>query len=304
MSTQTTVKHNSPKVIEHTMVPSRTENTESSKPLLQSILQTETASAFTKKPSNAYQIEYTSSIYNPEDINSMAASSSKLTTFVPTKATVRPMSIKTTTKTNEMITSTSPKNSEHAKNNENYVQPETYAGWPVYNLIIEGHSKVKNYGLKNIDEIESNLPKIRPVQGKENPIVERVTKNDEGPEFNFKHLQTKKSDSEKNVKISNENQKSTMTSIWSMLDSSFGNFLSGESSDISQLESSGNKVGKLNKQNTERRRMRRSTLDIASNENENESVFSASFQVDDEDEKFEPQMYRKGTVISEKLWPF
>lgn len=298
MSTQTTVKHNSPKVIEHTMTPSRIENTETTKPLLQSILQTETASAFTKKPSHAYQIEYTSNIYNPEDINSMAASSSKATTFVPTKPTLRPMSMKTTTKSHEVATTSStPTSSEQFKQKENYVQLETYAGWPVYNLIIEGHSKVKNYGLKNEDEIESNLPKIRPVQGKENPIVERVTKPDEGPEFNVKHLQTKKKESEKYLKSSEGNKKSAMTSIWSLLDSSFGSFMSDESTVTSQLESE-NKIVKHKKQNSETRKTRRSIP-----ERQEEREFSATFQVDAKEEKIQPQLYRKGTVISETLWP-
>lgn len=287
MSTQTTVKHNSPKVIEHTMMtPSRIENTDTTKPLLQSILQTETASAFTKTPSHAYQIEYTSNIFSPEDINSMAAaSSSKSTTFTPTKPTMRPMSMKITT------TASTPMTTEQLKVKENYVQPESYAGWPVYNLIIEGHSKVKNYGLKNEDEIESNLPKIRPVQGKENPIVERVTKPDEGPEFNVKHLQAKKKVADKHSKSSEHSNTSAMTSMWNL----FGNFLSDVNPDKSQLESE-NKVVKLKKDDSERRKTRRSVP-------ESEREFIASFQVEAEEDKTQPQLYRKGTVISEQLWP-
>lgn len=189
-----------------------------------------------KKPSNVYQIEYTSNIYNPEAINSMAMSSSHPTTFTSTKATNPPMSMTTTAKdTMDSVasftkTSTVPSMKiEHGKENH-YVSPELVAGhsgWPLYNLIIEGHSKVKTYGLKNDDAIENNLPKIRPVQANENPIVERVIE-DQGPEFNIKHLQSSRKENDKNFKSTDGGQTSPITSLLSLLDSSFSNFLSDE----------------------------------------------------------------------------
>lgn len=308
MSTQTTVRHNDPKTVNGHMMPSSIENThkDTTKPLLQSILQTETASPFTKKPSSVYQIEYTSNIYNPEAINSMATSSSHASTFVPTKSTLRPMSIKTTVKTSLVPSSstTSATAVEQEEQKQHYVLPDMQAGWPVYNLIIEGHSKVKTYGLKNDDEIGNNMPKIRPVQAKENPIVERVTNSDEGPEFNVKHLKTNKKDHNKFPKKSEDDKKSAsaMTSLLSLLDSSFGNFLSDEESVDKVRHESEMKIVKNEKENSERRKTRRSIPDDENNKQE--QVFSVSFEVDAAEGNERPHIYRKGTVISEKLWPF
>lgn len=296
MHTQTTVKHDGPKVYGHMMSNS---HVETAKPLLHSILQTETASPFTKKPSSAYQIEYTSNIYNPEDINSMLTSSSYTTTFTPTKPTIRPMSMsKTTTKTSPVpLSSTSAAANIVREEQKHYVQPEVHAGWPVYNLIIEGHSKVKTYGLKNDDGgVESNLPKIRPIQAKENPIVEHVTNSDEGPEFN--RLQTNKKDQKQLPMKVDDEKKTAMASLWSLFDSSFGNFLSDESVDKAKLESE-NKYAKNGKENSHKHKTRRSATDHE--DNKKEQVFSVSFQVEDTNA---PETYQKGTVISEKLWPF
>lgn len=257
-------------------------------------------------PSSVYQIEYTSNIYNPEAINSMATSSSNAATFVPTKPTLRPMPMKTTLKTSlelEPTTSTtsSTLTTKQEEQKQHYVLPEMQAGWPVYNLIIEGHSKVKTYGLKNEDEIGNNMPKIRPVQGKDNPIVERVTNSDEGPEFNAKHLRANKKDKFPKKTEDGKKSESAMTSLLSLLDSSFGNFLSDESVDKVRHESE-KKIVKNEKENLERRKTRRSIPDDENNKQER--VFSVSFQVDSAEANEPPlNSYRKGTVISEKLWP-
>jgi len=241
------------------------------KPLLHSILQSESAVpfSFTMKPSSTYQIEYTSNIYSPEAINSMATSST--TTFVtPTKPSARPMSMKTT---NKMIISTTERD-EH----KHYVQPDMHVGWPVYNLIIEGHSKVKTYGLKNNDPLALSMPKIRPIQPKENPIVEHVTNSyDDGPEYKLQQRQKPK-------------KESTMESLLSILDGSFGNLLTSNN----QEEESKN-------QHKGSRRKTRSITDVDNIDvnNKQERVVGVSFQVDER-----PQFYRKGTVISESMWPF
>lgn len=270
-------------------------HTETAKPLLHTILQTETASPFTKMPSSAYQIEYTSNIYNPEDINSMLTSSLHTTTFTPTKPTIRPMLMKTTIKTSLVpsqttLAATNVVRQEH----KHYVQPEVHAGWPVYNLIIEGHSKVKTYGLKNDDGgVESNLPKIRPIQAKENPIVEHVTNSEDGPEF--KRQKASKRDHKHLPKKVEDDKKSAMTSLWSLLDSSFGNFLSDENVDKAKPESE-NKYLKNGKENSHKHKTKRSVGD-----EKQEQVFSVSFQVENASK---PENYQKGTVISEKKWPF
>lgn len=250
MTTQATVIHNGSKVNGH-MMPGRAEGT--MKPLLHSILQTDSAAPFTKKPSVAYQIEYNSNIYNPEAINSMASSSSYATTFTPTKPTLRPMSMKTTIKTyTASLPSTLEESTQDQEKQVLYVQPEIHAVWPVYNLIIEGHSKVKTYGLKNDDKVGKNLPNIRPIQPKENPIVKSVTNLYEGPKFRVKQS-NQKTLNEFLGKNSKSDKKSAMTSLFSLLDSSFGNFLSDENIDKVRHESE-TKIVENEKENSEKRK--------------------------------------------------
>jgi hypothetical protein len=169
------------------------------------------------------------------------------------------MPIKSTTR---MTVSTTQRDEQ-----KHYVQPDMQSAWPVYNLIIEGHSKVKNYGLKNDDPLAASMPKIRPIQAKENPIVERVTSEEESPEFRTK-------------------QGSSMESLLSLLDGSFGNFLQEEE------EAAGEK-------GSGKRKTRSVTEDDTSVNSQQESIVGVSFHVDER-----PQVYRKGTVISESLWPF
>lgn len=159
---------------------------------------------------------------------------------------------------------------------KHYVQPEVHMGWPVFNLIIEGHSKVKTYGSKNDDPIGNRLPNIRPIQAKENPIVEHVTNNESTrPEF-----------------LKAKSKQTAMTSLLSLLDGSFGNFLGTGSEDDSnkrQQVEGGNK-----------RKVRSVETTDQDTEEKQERVVGVAFQVDD----IRPQIYRKGTVISESLWPF
>ena len=284
MSTQPTIKHNG-SAINGLMTPSRVEQTENAQSLLQSILQTETASPFTKRPSDVYQIEYNSNIYNPEAINSMAISSSHVTTSSSTKPTNKPS--RATTISN--IVSSSPTSFVNVEEKKQYFQPEM-TGWPLHNLIIEGHSKVKTYGLKNDDPIENNLPKIRPVQAKDNPIVERITK-DQRPEYTSKHRK-------EDIKLlkPSEGGNSAITNLLSFLDNSFSNFLSVES-DVKVLESE-NKNTKMWEGNSNKQKMRRSVPD--ENKQNQERTVNVSFYV--KNNKIQ-ETYRKGTVISENLWP-
>lgn len=148
---------------------------------------------------------------------------------------------------------------------------------------------MKTYGLKNDDGIESNLPKIRPVQARDNPIVERVTNADEGPEFNVKHKKASK-------KPTDDGKKSAMNSLLSLLEGSFGNFLSDASDDGEK------KIAKSEKESGEKRKSRRSVPD--DDNKQQERVFSVSFQVGEANEPKPQTTYRRGTVISEKLGPF
>lgn len=266
-ATTTTTSSPPPPALQHyssndMMSPSR----DTTKPLLHSILQTETATPFTKKPSSVYQIEFTSHIYNPEAINSMATSSS---VFTPTKPSIRPISIKATTAT---TTAT-------ANNGGYFAHPELHMPWPVYNLIIEGHSKVKTYGSKNDDPLGNIMPKIRPIQP--NPIVERVTDtadDNNRPEYTKQKIKTKQT---------------AMTSLLSLLDGSFGNFLSDSGGDAVEQEENQQQIEVGSKRKT------RSIdyFDVEGDEKQ-ERVVGVSFQVDER-----PQIYRKGTVVSETLWP-
>ena len=122
---------------------------ETPKPWLHSLLKSETASAFVKKPSAAYKIELTSSIYRPEDINSMAVSLSSHTSVTPGSSStveinqIRPLQEKLT-----------------------YIVPNLLdLHKEKFPLIIESHSKVKKYGSNDQNPI--NLLMIRPVQEKE-----------------------------------------------------------------------------------------------------------------------------------------
>lgn len=103
----------------------------------QSTSQENTVSELTKTPSNVYQIHYT------------------------------------TTKAGENSSrTTSLSNSSEYSYNEK--KDYTVPPWSLHKLItMEGHSKVKTYGLRN-DDAESKFPKIKPVQMNSDPIVERV----------------------------------------------------------------------------------------------------------------------------------
>lgn len=246
MSTQTTVRLNNLKTtVNGHMLPSTTEYTrkDTTKPLLQTILQTESASPFTKKPSAVYQIEYTSNLH--EAINSMAAASSHSAPFVSTSIKTSPV---------PFSSSTSPTTTtKQEEQKQHYVLPDMLTNWPSYNLVIEGHSKVKTYGLKSENEIGHIMPKIRPIEAKENPIVE-------GPEFNIKHLKVNnKKDNNKFPKKAEDDKKSAMTSLLSLLDSSFGNFLSDTSADKVRQESE-KQIVKNEKENYERRRKTRRSI--------------------------------------------
>lgn len=227
------------------------------KPFLQTILQTETAAPFTKIPSTAYQIEYTSNFFNPQVINSMATTS--YPSFVPTEPTTRSSSIRTTTMKQTTMTepksttTPSPTTTKDTESHEmSFHNPEMQAGWPVFHLIIEGHSKVKTYGL-NDASVERNLPKIRPVQSKGDPVVRHVTNNDESPEYHPKHLHSPKKDPNKYFQKQDQNKKSAMSNLLSLLDGSFGKYLENDSHNLHESEVKNVKNKKENSENNKRK---------------------------------------------------
>lgn len=261
------------------------------KPLLHTILRTETAAPFTKIPSSAYTINYTESIYNPETINSMAAINN---VYQPTEPTVRPFSMTTTLPPPAMTTDSM---------FSHYKQPEQPMRGPMY-LIIEGHSKVKTYGLKNDDILERHLPKIRQISNNQDPVVRRIV--DETPvEYRVKHLHAPKKDPNKYFKRTDGKNSGAMSNLLTLLDTSFGNFLSNDSEgsdeDTEEIpkapKSQKNRKGKEVPETHERK-----TRSLQEPEHQHKRL-SVSFQVDDGQTAPQYQLYRKGTVITEKLFP-
>lgn len=112
-----------------------------------------------------------------------------------------------------------------------YKQPSQPLTGPMY-LIIEGHSKVKTYGLR--DEEAKHIPKMVPVKSKNNPVVKHVvSEDDNGTEIIVKHLHQKQEDKKIEEKPKLENKKSTMDNLLSFLD--FGGFMAadeGEEDDV------------------------------------------------------------------------
>lgn len=109
-----------------------------------------------------------------------------------------------------------------------YKQPSQPLTGPMY-LIIEGHSKVKTYGLR--DEEAKHIPKMVPVKSKNNPVINHVvSEDDNGTEIIVKHLHQKQDDKKIDDKSSKlENKKSTMDNLLSFLD--FGGFMAGDQGD-------------------------------------------------------------------------
>lgn len=111
-------------------------------------------------------------------------------------------------------------------------QSSKYIQSPMY-MIIEGHSKVKKYGLRPND-IKSNFPKIVPVTPTKDTVVNYVVSNDEfGNSLTIKHLHSKtttaapvtSSTQTPTTKLELKKKgSSTMDSLLSFLDSSLGNF--------------------------------------------------------------------------------
>lgn len=110
-------------------------------------------------------------------------------------------------------------------------QSSKYIQSPMY-MIIEGHSKVKKYGL-GPNDIKSNFPKIVPVTPTKDTVVRHVVSNDEfGNTLTVKHLHPKITTTVRpaptqptTTKLElKKKEPSTMDSLLSFLDTSLGNF--------------------------------------------------------------------------------
>lgn len=92
------------------------------------------------------------------------------------------------------------------------------------NLIIQGHSRVKTYG-QGTDE---KNPKIIEVKSAENPVINRVVSKDEnGIQYDVKHLHTNNSNKTISASINStaEESDSPVAGLLSLLDFSFDDFL-------------------------------------------------------------------------------
>ncbi|XP_049548316.1 uncharacterized protein LOC125959534 [Anopheles darlingi] len=179
------------------------------RPLLKTILQNEHSYPFTKTSMTSAVTEYTSTFYDPQNINAMAQTvfhppqtteylqtvpqptklvpqlstdlrtpyvtpAAPFVTPLPTQATSngRPAShgvmTTTTTATTQLHPTVKPAVSDRA------AAPPPPP--PLY-LIIEGHSKVKTYGLNTNDTL-MQLPRMVPVASTKDPIVRHVVNQD------------------------------------------------------------------------------------------------------------------------------
>ncbi|XP_055642962.1 mucin-2 [Toxorhynchites rutilus septentrionalis] len=232
------------------------------KPILHTILQNEKAHPFTKPSKPPTLIELTSNFYNPQNINALATTiihppqtteyliteSSKIPTkvsteirapFVTPAAFVTPLftsttpkaTTSTTTSTSTTTTTTTTMAPPPAVTADSlfshYNRPAILPKGPHY-LIIEGHSKVKTYGLNTNDTLMM-LPKMIPVASLRDPLVRRVVNRDEtGGSVGVRRVpvQSTVAPAMSSEEETSE-ERSAVGSLLSLLDSSFGDYLVG-----------------------------------------------------------------------------
>lgn len=162
----------------------------------------------------------------------------------------------TTTQTNRQFTSTTaaPITPTTDPIFSHYNQPALPVRGPLY-LIIQGHSKVKTYGIeskqsKNENKQSKNEPKLIPVGGDTDPVIRHVASDDTNSNIiQIKHLHKTRAPETKTRTTQNPNKNllnSSMSSLLSLLDSPFGFTLGGETkqkipSEIKKTDKSMNK---------------------------------------------------------------
>jgi hypothetical protein len=291
------------------------------RPLLQQALQSE-AAPFSIQPSTMIK-EYSLSYYNPQVINSMEfrptpSSTSPYMTYSTTPSTKYHHTMAASASTPKFLPTVTPKTVHDSTTSttlnpsmttdslfSHYKQPNQPMRGPMY-LIIQGHSKVKTYGLKNNDTVK-NLPKIVPIKVNEDPVIKHVVNQDEtGTEMTIKHLHTnrEKTSGDQLVEVQ---QPSAMESLLSLLDTSFGNLLVDEEPELedesNSLDTQETRFETRNLQTIplpttittviERSTQARLSRERRSTDDVQETFLRSSFQVGD------LQPYRKGIVVSE-----
>ncbi|XP_055600337.1 uncharacterized protein LOC129749396 [Uranotaenia lowii] len=234
------------------------------KSFLQSILKNEKAYPFTKTTTTNSVTEYTSSYYDAQNINAMATtivhspqtteyivaeSSSALPTvstdikapYVTATGLLAPFSTTTSTTMSPPPAVTADSLFSH------FDEPPAPPKGPLF-VVIEGHSRVKTYGL-NTNGTLLQLPKMVPVVGSEDPVIRHVVHRDEtGSAIEIPHVTMKpttpktmttttppppSSSTAKPLSSSEETseERSAINSLLSLLDSSFGDYLKNTGSD-------------------------------------------------------------------------
>lgn len=289
----------------------------SKKPILHTILQNEKAFPFTKTAMTSSITEYTSHFYNPQNINAMATtiihppqtteylaiepsntlppvSTDIKAPHVTPAAFVRPMTPTTTTTTTTTSTPAPPSQSITADPFLAHLQ-QAQPKAPLY-LIIEGHSKVKTYGLNNNDTL-MQLPKMVPVVGSEDPIIRHVVNRDQtGDVVNIPRITmnpvmttTMASDALSSSEETSE-EKSAVNSLLSLLGSSFGDYFSDKDANGNSIDSA-----EIDKDSKSRRNAR-------SVDDRQQLYLLGSFQVGAQENggiSDEYDGYRRGSVFDE-----
>ncbi|XP_055548718.1 uncharacterized protein LOC129732168 [Wyeomyia smithii] len=239
------------------------------KPILHTILQNEKAYPFTKSTATKTITEYTSTFYNPQSINAMATTvihepqtieylTSETSHVIPTVSTeiraphvtpaafVAPMTttrIPLTAITSSSTTTTTTVAPPPAITADSlfshYSQPAKQINRAPLYLIIEGHSKVKTYGLNNNNTLMLP-PKMVPVVGSKDPVVRRViNRGESGAEMEVPHITMKPTTTTSSFSSDEESsaEKSAIDSLLGLLDSSFGGYLLRGDSAVNSIDS-------------------------------------------------------------------
>lgn len=186
------------------------------KPWIQALLQKEVT-----KPHTYVSMESSPTVYESHSMGFSAAHHNEVAqTMWETTTQFMPTIAPATMTTDELFS--------------HYKQPEKPMAGPMY-LIIQGHSKVKTYGQP--DGNGKMQPKIVPVASTVDPVVTHVvSEHENGQKYEVKHLHKKQEDKEPLLgPITRETSMAsmkknatatpTMSSLLSLLDSSFGDFL-------------------------------------------------------------------------------
>uniref|UniRef100_A0A182YRY2 Uncharacterized protein n=1 Tax=Anopheles stephensi TaxID=30069 RepID=A0A182YRY2_ANOST len=133
-------------------------------------------------------------IHHTQHFTSAGPFVTPVSTLLPTTTTTTTTRSPMTTSTMSPMITTQPTPPAMTTDSifSHYKQPATPERWSPY-LIIEGHSKVKTYGLNTNDTL-MQLPRMVPVTSTKDPIVRHVVNRDPntGAELSVTHIATKR----------------------------------------------------------------------------------------------------------------